>query len=168
MEGPKSTQVLAASIELERLTPCTEVTAPRPKYDLQELRDQSPEARSRRAKSDYAMQNAGLLETLKERWTKLLEPKEDDVIYDCSPGQVLKWCDSGNGLLAAIEKAYSRHLHLHLRPDDVWLTICQGVSRHLQHGENAEKYRSVFVDHEGQEEITVFVDQFLIPGKTKC
>ena len=112
-------------------------------------------------------QNAGLVETLKERWTRMLEAKEDDTIFDCSPGHVLKWSDSANGLLAAIEKAYNGHLHLHLRPDDVWLTICQGVSRHLQHGNNAENYRSVFVDHEGQEEIVVSVDQFLIPGEDK-
>ncbi|CAG8853962.1 5524_t:CDS:2, partial [Gigaspora margarita] len=39
-------------------------------------------------------------------------------------------------------------------PDDVWLTIAQGVSRHINF--NSEKFRSRFVKHEGQQEI--FVD----------
>ncbi|GAQ87143.1 hypothetical protein KFL_003340070 [Klebsormidium nitens] len=121
----------------------------------------------RRAKSDYTRQCAGLVEPLKNCWISLLRPKQEDVIFDCSPGDVLKRPGCNNGLLAAFEKAYSGHLHLHLRPDDVWLTICQGVSRHLQHGENAEKYRRVFVDHDGQEEIAVNVNVSFLPGDSR-
>jgi hypothetical protein len=67
-----------------------------------------------------------------------------------------------NGLFEAIEKAYFGHYHLHLRPDDLWLAVTQGVSKHLRYKDNAEKYRSVFVDHEGQQEIKVCVNNFRI------
>ncbi|CAG8437545.1 9297_t:CDS:2 [Acaulospora colombiana] len=59
-----------------------------------------------------------------------------------------------HGLAAAILHAYNEHQHLRLTPDDVWLTIAQGVSRHINY--NAEKFRSKFVEHEGKKEISVF------------
>ncbi|KAF0550175.1 hypothetical protein F8M41_024922 [Gigaspora margarita] len=67
---------------------------------------------------------------------------------------VLKNPEWVNGFAAAIFQAYNKHQHLRLSPDDVWLTIAQGVSRHINF--NAEKFRSRFVKHEGQQEI--FVD----------
>ncbi|RIB10011.1 hypothetical protein C2G38_2207303 [Gigaspora rosea] len=46
-----------------------------------------------------------------------------------------------------------------LGPDDVWLTISQGVSEHINH--NAEKFRNRFVKHEGQKELIIGVDGIL-------
>src|SRR5436853_7178683 len=51
------------------------------------------------------------------------------------------------------------HQHLRLTPDDIWLTIAQGVSHHINY--NAEKFRSRFVNHEGKEEIFIFAGDIL-------
>ncbi|CAG8832857.1 439_t:CDS:2, partial [Gigaspora margarita] len=53
------------------------------------------------------------------------------VDYDNSPNSkktVLKNPEWVNGFAAAIFQAYHKHQHLRLSPDDVWLTIAQGVS----------------------------------------
>lgn len=84
-------------------------------------------------------------------------------VYDCSEAKVIRAGGSGgleSGLFQAIRLAYSGHHHLHLRPDDIWLAIAQGVSAHMRFEDNAEKYRSVFVDHEGKHEIAVPVESF--------
>ncbi|CAG8767983.1 13615_t:CDS:1, partial [Cetraspora pellucida] len=75
------------------------------------------------------------------------------VDYDNSTNSkttVLKDPVCSNGFVAAIFHAYNNHQHLRLSPDDVWLTIAQGVSRHINY--NAEKFRSRFVNHEGKKD----------------
>lgn len=76
----------------------------------------------------------------------------DEELFDCSKACVTAggW-QLESGLFKSIKMAYSGHYRLHLRPDDVWLAIAQGVSTHLTYQDNAEKYRKVFVDHEGKE-----------------
>ncbi|RUS27246.1 hypothetical protein BC938DRAFT_483529 [Jimgerdemannia flammicorona] len=73
------------------------------------------------------------------------------------PPQLVAW-GNHNGFFSAIQQAYSQHYHLVLRPDDLWLTIAQGVSAHINHGGNAELYRDKFVAHQGKEEVVVVVD----------
>ncbi|CAG8653772.1 2530_t:CDS:1, partial [Scutellospora calospora] len=90
------------------------------------------------------------------------------VDYDDSPNPkktVLKNPVSSNGFVAAIFHAYNHHQHLRLSPDDVWLTIAQGVSRHINY--NAEKFRSRFVKHEGQKEIIIFGDDIIYVNSLK-
>lgn len=53
-----------------------------------------------------------------------------------------------NGLVHALEAAYSRHYHLVLRPDDVWITLLTQFSIYVN--KNAENMRGTFVSHEGQ------------------
>jgi len=60
---------------------------------------------------------------------------------------------SYNGLISAIMQAYAKHQYLKHSSDDIWLTIIQGVSAHINY--NAEKFRNLFVEHEGKEEIIV-------------
>jgi len=72
---------------------------------------------------------------------------------------VLEKTMTSHGLSAAILHAYNNHQHLRLTPDDIWLTIAQGVSQHINF--NAEKFRYRFVNHEGKKEISVFVDGIL-------
>jgi hypothetical protein len=103
--------------------------------------------------------------------TKMMEdckyPRED--IFDCTDGLLLKSLGfSKSGLYQAIETAYSGHHKLHLRPDDIMLAISQGVSMHLEYQDNAEKYRRVFVDHEGKQEIRVCADNFRTGDKLYC
>ncbi|CAG8643765.1 8847_t:CDS:1 [Ambispora gerdemannii] len=70
---------------------------------------------------------------------------------------------TAHGLASAIIQAYSRHQHLSLSPDDIWLTIAQGVSRHINY--NAERFRHYFVEHEGKEDIIIDVrDILMTPG----
>lgn len=57
------------------------------------------------------------------------------------------------GLTSSIFLAYSRHHHLTLRPDDVWIAILTQFSFFVQ--ANAEEFRSFFVDHDGKQEIRV-------------
>ncbi|CAG8518565.1 19946_t:CDS:2 [Gigaspora margarita] len=70
-----------------------------------------------------------------------------------------------NGFADAIIHAYNYHKHLRLSPDDVWLTISQGVSRHINY--NAEKFRKRFVRHEGKKEIIIGVDDILSASTLK-
>ncbi|EXX61288.1 uncharacterized protein OCT59_028617 [Rhizophagus irregularis] len=78
------------------------------------------------------------------------------VDYDETPSNehsVLKDTVTSHRLAAAIFYAYSNHQHLLLTPDDIWLTIAQGVSQHINY--NAEKFRYRFVNHEGKKEIAI-------------
>ncbi|GES92422.1 DUF4419 domain-containing protein [Rhizophagus clarus] len=82
--------------------------------------------------------------------------------YDETPSKnhsVLEQTMTSHGLAAAILHAYNHHQHLRLTPDDIWLTIAQGVSHHINF--NAEKFRSRFVDHEGQKEIAIYAGDIL-------
>ncbi|CAI2179166.1 17743_t:CDS:1 [Funneliformis geosporum] len=73
---------------------------------------------------------------------------------ESNPTTVIWEPATSHGLASAIIHAYTLHQHLRFSPDDVWLTIAQGVSNHIWN--NAESFRYLFVDHEGQEE--VFID----------
>ncbi|GES76050.1 DUF4419 domain-containing protein [Rhizophagus clarus] len=59
---------------------------------------------------------------------------------------VIKSTTVSHGLAAAIFHAYNKHQHLRLTPDDIWLTIAQGISQHINY--NSEKFRYRFVKHE--------------------
>ncbi|KAL2149110.1 hypothetical protein VTH82DRAFT_8458 [Thermothelomyces myriococcoides] len=50
-------------------------------------------------------------------------------------------------------QAWGEHLHLVVRPDEVWLTILVQMNFYMI--KHAEELRELFVDHEGQEEIFV-------------
>jgi hypothetical protein len=64
-----------------------------------------------------------------------------------------------NGFKRACELAYTRHLPLTLKPDDIWLCISQGLSTHINN--NAETLRYQFVKHKGQELISIHEDSFI-------
>ncbi len=56
-------------------------------------------------------------------------------------------------LASAVQRAFVEHRPLVLTPDVIWLTIANGVARHVD--QNAESLRSFFVKHEGRATITV-------------
>ncbi|CAB4482906.1 uncharacterized protein OCT59_021249 [Rhizophagus irregularis] len=90
------------------------------------------------------------------------------VDYDEPPSinkSVLKHTMTSHGLTAAIFHAYNNHQHLLLTPDDIWLTIAQGVSQHINY--NAEKFRYRFVNHEGKKEIGVVIDGILFQNNSR-
>jgi hypothetical protein len=64
-----------------------------------------------------------------------------------------------HSLLAAADLAYRGHFPLVLTPDAIWLTIAQGLARHVAN--NAESLRYHFVAHEGKATIQVRRDDFV-------
>jgi hypothetical protein len=60
---------------------------------------------------------------------------------------------NNHAILSAFLYAYNSHEDIVLSPDDIWVMICIYFSKYVN--ENAEKLRSLFVDHDGQEKLTV-------------
>jgi Domain of unknown function (DUF4419) len=69
-----------------------------------------------------------------------------------------------NGFLQAIHYAYADHRPLELSPDDVWLTICQGFSIHLN--EHMDEYKDQIFTKERPETIAIRNDS-LVTGKSQ-
>lgn len=70
-------------------------------------------------------------------------------------------CEPIHGLLAAVHLAYAEHRPLVLAPEDLWLCVLQAIARVIE--EQPERYRSLFVAHEGKEAIAIRRDEF-VPG----
>lgn len=68
-------------------------------------------------------------------------------------------CNLGHALIDAAKLAFNNHLPIQFSPDDFWLIILQGFSRHIK--ENSEKYRYTFVSHSGQIELSARRDNFI-------
>ena len=64
---------------------------------------------------------------------------------------------SAKGFVGAATKAYNEHLHLILRPDDVWIAIVTQLSFYING--HSEELRHLFVAHEGKNELYVQVDK---------
>lgn len=60
--------------------------------------------------------------------------------------------------LRAVHLAFSEHYPLVLSPDAIWLCLIQGLATHIN--ANAEKFRHLFVDHEGKKTIAIRRDDF--------
>ncbi|KAJ9620871.1 hypothetical protein H2203_007457 [Taxawa tesnikishii (nom. ined.)] len=97
--------------------------------------------------------NAGSILSLtctreEQRWYEPLQSSFEDLDSSISP--------SSNGFVRAAIKAYSRHHHLHIRPEDVWLAILTQFSAYVN--AHAEEMREKFVAHEGQKELCLIYD----------
>ena len=64
-----------------------------------------------------------------------------------------------NAFIAAVHTAYALHYPLVLSPDAIWMCIAQGLAQHIS--ANADKLRSMFVEHEGKKELNVRRDDFI-------
>ncbi|KAK4213704.1 hypothetical protein QBC37DRAFT_315886 [Rhypophila decipiens] len=60
---------------------------------------------------------------------------------------------SGDSFIRGAMQAWAEHLHLVIRPDEVWFTILVQMNFYMI--SHAEEIRSLFVDHQGQQEIRV-------------
>ncbi|KAF0431405.1 hypothetical protein F8M41_005413 [Gigaspora margarita] len=78
---------------------------------------------------------------------------------DSNLTKIIKLPATHHGLISAIIHAYTLHQHLRISPDDIWLTVAQGVSKHIWI--NKERFRHLFVDHEGQKIIEVDARDYL-------
>jgi hypothetical protein len=71
--------------------------------------------------------------------------KEDNIV-----------ASSGSFLRGTIQ-AWARHLHLVLRPEDIWFAILVQLNFYMS--ANAEKLRHLFVNHEGKERIELATEE---------
>jgi len=60
---------------------------------------------------------------------------------------------SGDSFVRGAIQAWGEHLHLVIRPEEVWFTIL--VQMNFYMNRHAEEIRNLFVDHQGQKEILV-------------
>ncbi len=60
-----------------------------------------------------------------------------------------------NGLMSTIYQAYSKHIPLILRPDDIWIAICVAFGKYVN--KNAQEMRSCFVEHAGRKQLEIKV-----------
>jgi len=60
---------------------------------------------------------------------------------------------SGESFFRGVLQAWGEHLHLVIRPDEVWFTIL--IQMNFYMGSHAESLRDLFVSHQGQQEIHI-------------
>lgn len=60
---------------------------------------------------------------------------------------------SGDSFVRSAIQAWGEHLHLEIRPEEVWFTILTQLNFYME--AHAEEVRDIFVDHEGQEVIYI-------------
>lgn len=68
----------------------------------------------------------------------------------------------GNSFVAAFLCSFQNHLPISIKPDDIWICIQHAVGMEIN--KYPEEYRSKFVNHEGQKELTVRRDGFSLDG----
>jgi hypothetical protein len=70
-----------------------------------------------------------------------------------SPTSLASIQPSGDSFVRGAIQAWGEHLHLVIRPEEVWFTIL--VQMNFYMNSHAESIRHLFVDHEGQQEIYI-------------
>jgi len=92
---------------------------------------------------------------------KMLGAKRVEAMFDRNMKVVYPLPQNGNlehGFMTAVRCAYSFHIPLAISPDMIWNLIIQSIAKHIE--QNAEKLRHLFVDHEGQKQLSVRRDDF--------
>lgn len=79
-----------------------------------------------------------------------------DKIMLCSNRENTIRAPYSNGIMGAIQTAYSKHIPLILRPDDIWIAICVIFGNYVSN--NSEEMRNCFVEHSGRKELRVYVN----------
>ena len=60
---------------------------------------------------------------------------------------------SRNGFVWGAIKAYSKHRHLKIRPEDIWMAILTKLSSYTN--AHAEELRGSFVAHQGKKDLII-------------
>lgn len=63
-----------------------------------------------------------------------------------------------HGFVSAVRMAFAHHVPLQFGPEHIWTLIIQSVSKHIE--QNAEKYRSKFVNFDGKQLLRIHRDNF--------
>lgn len=95
---------------------------------------------------------------------KIFDKNHDKVLVTSQTSNNLILPELGNGLLGTIINAYSHHIPLVLRPDDIWLTIINAFGCYVK--QHSEEMKSLFVSHEGRKELTVKLGNFCVDLST--
>lgn len=93
--------------------------------------------------SEKKLNNFTLTESIQSSTYSLIEACGSNL-----NANLVKTNDSYHSLLKTIFNSFSYHYPLILSPDDVWICITQGLAAHVN--QNAEKLRSLFVQHTGK------------------
>jgi hypothetical protein len=82
-------------------------------------------------------------------------------IESCSDytGKVILAMPGLNSLVAASQLAFSSHYPMTFSPDILWITLLNGLAKHVN--ENSRALRRHFVRHKGKKKITVRRDHFI-------
>lgn len=89
-----------------------------------------------------------------------LSPQGDSIEYSIKEGEkfrvlynTFKGSHPLHGFILAVHTAFSRHLELVIKPDDIWAIVVQGLAEHVNM--DPEKYRSLVVDFNDKFELKV-------------
>ena len=75
------------------------------------------------------------------------------IISSLSPFEKLAFINSNVPVINGFYTAHANHYPIRIKPDDLWLLICQTFSNHIN--ENSEKLRNMFVNFEGKKDISI-------------
>ncbi len=77
---------------------------------------------------------------------------------DATGRRPMQWSGE-NGFIAALHHAYANHHYLKMGPDDIWLLILGGLQTHMNIPDHAERYREMWVGHQGKINLEVRDDR---------
>jgi hypothetical protein len=90
-------------------------------------------------------------------WASSSKPKKQaKLMYQSTDAVMSLFGETRHAFFNAILFAYNYHLNLEISPDDILQCFTMVVSQHVN--DNAEKYRSVFVNHLGKKKLVVETD----------
>lgn len=97
----------------------------------------------------------GLIETIVEN-EEYYKKDIDTIVFNNIDKEVNFNSPHNNGLIGTIIYAYSNHIPLILKPDDIWFAIILNFSRYVN--KNSEELRNLFVEHDDKIDLKVIVD----------
>lgn len=96
-------------------------------------------------------------------YTNILSKKDKSFFFvQGSPLSKEAYMDGSNSFVNTAIKAYCHHHNLTIRPDDVWIAICNQFSNYVN--ANSEKLRSKFVDFKDKKTLTVYTQGCMMTG----
>jgi len=86
--------------------------------------------------------------------TKIVTDNNGRILKTSSVSENLVAPDLGNGFVGAALRAYNKHYHLVISPDDVWIAITTALAGEINR--HSEEMRHLFVNHTDKKELVVY------------
>ena len=96
-------------------------------------------------------------------WSEQIDESLHNVVSSSFAGKNLSW-ERSDVLFGCFLQCYAEHRPIVISPDMIWLVINQQLAKHIAN--NAEKFRSLIVSHEGKLEITIESDTDILTENT--